>query len=88
MATVDRCDEREPGKLRVLFVSQVCPDIDKALRTSTVFKMTAEDNRKDITTYVSDWSTKIKNKYALESDIVEDIQESTCIRSQGAQDIF
>jgi hypothetical protein len=86
-ATVEDCDERDPGKLRVLFVSQDYPDIDKALRATTVLKLTAEDNKKDIMTYVRGWSAKIKEKYTLESDIVEDIQDSTCIRSQGMNDV-
>jgi hypothetical protein len=87
LETVDRCDERDPGKLRVLFVSQDYPDIEKALRTTTVFKLTAEDNKKDIMAYVCDWSTKIKKKYTLESNIVEYIQDSTCIRSQGTNEV-
>jgi hypothetical protein len=83
---VDRCDERDPGMLRVLFVSQDYPDIEKALWTSTVLKLTAEDNKNDIKTYVHDWSTKIQEKYTLGIDKVEDIRESTCIRSKGKAD--
>jgi hypothetical protein len=76
----------DPGKLRVLFVSQNYPDIEKALRTTVVFTLTAEDNENDIKTYVRDWSLKIQQKFSLEMDIVEYIQESTCIRSKGTID--
>jgi hypothetical protein len=80
---VDRCDERDPGKLRVLYVSQHYPDIERALQTATVLKLTTEDNKNDIKTYVHYWSTKIQQKYDLETDKVEYIRESTCVRSQG-----
>jgi hypothetical protein len=76
-------DHLDPGKLRVLFVSQDYPDIGKALPTAVVFTLTAEDNENDIKTYVRDWSLKIQRKFSLEMDIVEYIQESTCIRSKG-----
>jgi hypothetical protein len=81
---VDRCDEREPGKLRVLFVSQDFPDIKKSLQTASVMKLTPEDNKDDIVAYVHDWSKKIREKYYLNDEQVEFIQESTLIRSQGS----
>ncbi len=80
---VDRCDEREPGKLRVLFVSQDFPDIGKALQTATIMKLTPEDNKNDIEAYINDWSKKIEKKYSVGIEEVEFIQESTLIRSQG-----
>ena len=80
---VDRCDEREPGKLRVLFVSQHSADIERALQTATILKITPEDNKNDIKAYVHDWCGKIREKYDLELETVEYIQESTCLRSKG-----
>ncbi|TVY15598.1 Vegetative incompatibility protein HET-E-1 [Lachnellula arida] len=80
---VDHCDERDPGKLRVLFVSQSSPDIEKALQLATVLRLTAEDNKNDIATYVGHWCTKIQRKYDLESSTVEFIRESTCLRASG-----
>jgi hypothetical protein len=81
---VDKCDEREPGKLRVLFVSQDFPDIGKALLTADVMKLTPEDNKNDIKAYVHDWSKKIQMKYYLNDEQIEFIEESTLIRSQGS----
>lgn len=81
---VDKCDEREPGKLRVLFVSQDFPDIGKALQTADVMKLTPDDNKNDIKAYVYDWSKKIRSKYHLNDEQIEFIQESTLIRSQGS----
>jgi hypothetical protein len=80
---VDLCDEREPGKLRVLFISQDFTDIGKALQTATVFKLTSEDSKKDIKFYVQDWSKRIAQKYPLTIEQVEFIEESTLVRSQG-----
>ncbi|RFU25373.1 hypothetical protein B7463_g10968, partial [Scytalidium lignicola] len=80
---VDRCDEREPGKLRVLFVSQDFPDIGKALQTADAMKLTPEDNKNDIKAYVCGWSKKIREKYGLNDEQIDFIQESTLIRSQG-----
>lgn len=81
--TVDRCDERDPGKLRVMIVSQEILDIEKYMKTATTLKLTAEHNKNDIRAYVSDRSQEIQRKYDLEPDNVEDIQESTCVRSDG-----
>ncbi|TVY50823.1 Vegetative incompatibility protein HET-E-1, partial [Lachnellula cervina] len=80
---VDHCDERDPGKLRVLFVSQVSIDIEKALQSATIMRLTAKDNKNDITTYVGHWCTEIQQKYDLESSTVEFIRESTCLRASG-----
>jgi hypothetical protein len=80
---VKRCDEQEPGKLRVLFVSNDFLDIKKSLQTADVMKLTPEDNKNDIVAYVYDWSKKIREKYYLNDEQVKFIQESTLIRSQG-----
>lgn len=80
---VDRCDERDPGKLRVLFVSQDFPDIDKALKTATIVQLTGEDNEKDIKAYVDGWCLKVQQKHELEAREVDFIKESTCVRAKG-----
>ena len=84
---VDRCDEREPGKLRVLFVSQDFPDIGKAFQTADIMKLTPEDNKNDIKAFVHDWSKKIKEKHYLNDEQIESIQEPTLIRSQGSAQV-
>ena len=84
-AMVERCDEREAGKLRVLFISQDYPDIEKPLQNANaiILKLTAEDNKHDIRAYVRTWAEKIKVKYELDNETIEDIREATCVRSQG-----
>jgi len=85
-AMVDRCDELDPGKLRVAFVSQYFQDIAKALQSAQELKLKPEDNKHDIEVYVRAWCIKIQQKYGLGTDQIKYIQESTCIRSQGKSD--
>ncbi|KAG4441876.1 hypothetical protein IFR05_002617 [Cadophora sp. M221] len=80
---VDHFDERDPGKLRVLFISQDYLDIQKGLQSATVLKLTSEDNEADIKTYVREWSLKFQSKYELDPVMLEEIQESTCARAKG-----
>jgi len=80
---VERLDEQEPGKLRVLFVSQDFPDIKKALEAATILDLTPKDNENDIKSYVNAWSKRIEEKYELNSEDIKFIQESTLVRSQG-----
>ena len=83
--TVVHCDkDHNPGRLRVLLVSQDFLDIAKALQAAPILKLTAEDNKNDITAYVRVWCKKIQQKHALRIDEVEDTENATCIRAQGA----
>lgn len=80
---VERWDDREPGKLCVLFISQDFPDIRKTLQTATVMDLTPEDNKNDIKAYVLDWSNKIQQKYEIDDKDIDFIKESTLVRSKG-----
>jgi hypothetical protein len=80
---VDRCDAYEPGKLRVLFVSQDYNDIKKALPTAAVMSLEPTDNENDIKIYVNDWAKKIQRKHEPENHDIEYIKNSTRTRAQG-----
>jgi len=82
---VKHWDEQDPGKLRIMFLSQQAPDIDKALETALRLPLTAEHNlnANDIRIFVKAWCEKISDKYALGSEVEIDIEESTCVRSEG-----
>jgi len=80
---VDRCDSYEPGKLRVLFVSQDFNDIKKALPTAAVISLGATDNENDIKLYVNERAMKIKQKHELENYQIERIKASTCAKAHG-----
>jgi hypothetical protein len=85
---VNRCDEEDPGKLRIFFISQAYTDIDKALRTATVFRLNAESNRCDIEAYVHARCLEIQTLYSLDEGTIKDIEEATTARSQGAHEDF
>ena len=80
---VNQCDELEPGKLRVLFVSQEFPDIAKALQTADTLKLTKEHNENDIKSFIRDWSGRIRTKYNITPEQADFIEESTFVRAQG-----
>jgi hypothetical protein len=80
---VDRCDMYQPGKLRVLFVSQDYNDIRKALPTAAIISLGPTDNENDIKAYVKEWAMNIQQKFGLEKDQVDLIITLTCARARG-----
>jgi hypothetical protein len=80
---VDRFDAKEPGKLRVLFVSQDENDIGKALSTAAWIPLIPRDNANDIKLFVRSWSTRLRQKFQLDNAQVEYIVDSTCARADG-----
>jgi hypothetical protein len=80
---VDRFDAYEPGKLRVLFISQDFNDIRKALPTAAVMSLGPADNQHDIKLYVDEWASKIQPKHELDDDQIEHIKTSTCARARS-----
>ena len=84
---VGHWDDRETGKLRIMFVSQRMPDIEKALQTATIFSLSRQDNESDIKVFVEAKCKEIKDKYGLDMERMAFIRESTCIRSEGALNV-
>lgn len=82
---VDRFEMKEPGKLRVLFVSQDENDIRKGLTSAAWIPLDPKDNEKDIKTFVHKWSVSIQRKFELDDQSINDIEESTCFRAQGIE---
>jgi hypothetical protein len=80
---VGECNAVEPGKLRVLIVSQYYPDIQRALQSSgatklapQIIQITETDNESDIKMYVKTWVDKIATKNASdENPFSEDMKE-------------
>ncbi|KAF2736998.1 C2H2 domain-containing protein [Polyplosphaeria fusca] len=84
------CDAEEPGKFRVLIVSQDYPDIRRALHTKAeakrvpkVLSLTPNDNDKDIRVYVNDLAGQIKERHDLSDDQTEYLRNLTLNRAQG-----
>jgi hypothetical protein len=83
IAMVDKCDSYQPGKLRVLLVSQDLPDIRKALLAATIVSLEPKDNERDIKRYVKEWTDKIQKHHELDETQAEFIRESTFVRAKG-----
>jgi vacuolar-type H+-ATPase subunit F/Vma7 len=84
------CDLEEPGKLRILIVSQDYPDIKRTLHSSTntrivprIITLPSTDNENDIRIFVNDWAGKVKEKHDLDNDQTDYIKQLTVKRAQG-----
>ncbi|KAL9110913.1 MAG: hypothetical protein Q9227_004528 [Pyrenula ochraceoflavens] len=80
---VEKCDEYDPGKLRVLFVSQDYVDIEKALANAKVLSLSPSDIESDLKGYVHKWSLKIQGKHEISNYQRDYITESTISTAQG-----
>jgi hypothetical protein len=91
MDLVGLCNASDPGKLRVLLVSQYSPEIYKSLHSSAatslrpgILKITEADNRSDIETYVAAWVVQIAQKFQLQSvELREYVHKVTVNNSKG-----
>lgn len=91
MDLVGQCNALDPGKLRVLLISQYSPEIYKSLHSSAatnlrpgIFKITEADNRGDIETYVASWVAQIAQKFQPVSKKLSDwLHEVTVTNSKG-----
>ncbi|KAK0111063.1 hypothetical protein ONS95_001443 [Cadophora gregata] len=77
------CDEREPGRLRVMFLSQDYGDIQKSLLAASSLKLTERENEPDIAIYVQHRTSSIPQNLDLELSTKEIIKESVCGRARG-----
>jgi hypothetical protein len=92
---VGECNAIDPGKFRVLVVSQYYPDIQRALQSSgaiklapTIIQISETDNESDIKTYVRIWVDKIASKNASDEspfsdDMKEYLQNLTLVNANG-----
>ncbi|KAF1361979.1 C2H2 domain-containing protein [Lizonia empirigonia] len=91
MNIVGSCEKTEPGKLRILFVSQHMADIKRVLYTSSQSKpvprtiqLSDADNESDIKAYVRIWVNRIATKYApFSNDAIEYLQSLTVCNAKG-----
>ncbi|PVI07637.1 C2H2 domain-containing protein [Periconia macrospinosa] len=84
-------DNDEPGRLRLLVVSQEYPDIRKALNSSSVARvrpnivsLSETDNEGDIKVYVREWVDKITEKHGpFDEDGKQYLRNLTVSRAKG-----
>jgi NACHT domain len=77
------CDSQNPGKLRVMVVSQDEPDIRRNLSAFSELSLKVIGNEGDIHRFVDVWCGKIQGKFELEEGERNYIFESTCHRANG-----
>lgn len=82
-SAVDDCSKNDPGRLRILFVSQDVPDIRKMLHAASSFRLTADNTGKDIEPYVRHWTAKIKQKFEIADGDVYALTDSICKKAEG-----
>jgi hypothetical protein len=88
------CDTDEPGKLRVLFISQDYADIRRPLLSTAVgravpkvVQLSNSDNESDIQTYTRTWAEKIASNFAPFTDDMKDyLVNLTVANAQGTSD--
>jgi hypothetical protein len=89
---VGQCDTKDPGKLRLLLVSQDYADIRKGLHSSAisrtapkVLQISDADNECDIQAYTRMWVDKIASKFSPFTDnMVEYLRCLTVANAKGA----
>jgi hypothetical protein len=83
---VTQCDIDDPGKLRVLFISQDFADIRRGLEklAPEIVTLSPRDNNGDIQTYVRGWVDRIADKYdPFTHDLAEYLRNLTVSRAKG-----
>lgn len=91
MQIAGQCEKNEPGKLRLLFVSQNFADIRRALYSTSqarpvprTYQISDVDNEKDINTYVRTWVTQIAIKFEpFRDDMIDYLQNLTVHNAKG-----
>jgi hypothetical protein len=88
-AIVDRCDSQNPGKLRLLIISQDFNDIKGSLTSPdsepTIFRLTEADNRAEIEGYVAQRVKLMAPTFNLSDEEITCIRDNTCLRANGKQ---
>lgn len=93
MDTAGQCEKNDPGKLRVLFVSQNFADIKRVLHSTSqsrpapkTIQLSDVDNESDINTYVGTWVTQIADKFGpFTDDMSEYLQKLTVHNAKGME---
>ncbi|OAL34641.1 hypothetical protein AYO20_06058 [Fonsecaea nubica] len=76
-------NDGEPGKLRVLIISQEEPDIRGLLSDAEELTITRDDNSQDIRAFVQAWTVKIQEKFGLGDQASSLLAQHTCGNAAG-----
>lgn len=76
-------DMEEPGKNRLLILSQNELEIKRALVEAQDLELKREDNRSDIELFVTLWARDIRDKFELDKEQEDHIKSKTCLQAVG-----
>ena len=84
-AMVRKCDQYNPGKLRILFVSHDLPDMRrmKCLESTTILELDPDDTQKAIKLFVDMKLVVINEKFGMKNEDLERARKMTIDRSDG-----
>lgn len=83
-AIVRDVDQKQPSKVRLLVISQNELDIRRALTNFDEFEILPKHNKDDISVFVSDWVTKIQQRFDLDAEQAHHIGVMTCFHAKGS----
>jgi hypothetical protein len=85
---VDGIDEKDPGKLRMLVVSQHLTDIQKRLHNAEILALESFHNKGDIRRFVEHNVTDLQGQYDLNDEEASKVTDLTCHRASGTDLLF
>jgi hypothetical protein len=90
MDIVTQCEQDDPGKLRILVVSQDYSDIKRSLEKHVLktVALSASDNESDIETYVRGWVHRIAVRFPPFSEDMADYLRSRTVASAKGMWLF
>jgi hypothetical protein len=80
---IRKYDSKDPGKFRIVFVSQDEDDIKSALKSAAWISLAPGNVEHDLQIFTGKWSDDIGQKFHLDTQQVNHIAELTCYRAEG-----
>ena len=78
-------DRKEPGKFRLLLLSQDISDVRENLPkdTTTTLQLQERENKIDIDAYISASAEELPQRFDLDEDMVHEVIQKLCTRIRG-----
>jgi hypothetical protein len=87
-AAVEICNTANPGSLRILYISQAVPEIERMLLTASTLRLDPMDSAKDICSFVECWVSKIQMNFDLTADDSKFILNLICDEADGPYELL
>lgn len=83
---VQEVDQKSPGKLRLMVISQNEPEIRRALIGAAELELEKTHNGNDIQTYAGELTARIGSKFELDDEAIWTLKRRTCWYAAGMSD--